>query len=191
VTRFRLSSWDAALLLLVVMILLSAAVGYGGESAARSAKPGVPVLTVGPRMAMSGGSGLAVIRVRVEIPRPTPEMFCPRVELTVIGRPLCDARQETEGGRAACDDYVEGVEAFHEVQEADCPPWSDEEVVVVSPPPPQGDGGGWFPATRDVPFVWPYIGQKRIGMGPGEWTVRVVVTQGKTRFVLEGRTTVH
>ena len=152
-------------------------------------KPGEARLTVSRPGTMSSPGRPAIVRLSVEIKYPTPDFFCPSVELTIWGEPLCDAEQLATD--RFCGPSVRDVPTYHEKQESDCDPWRETEEIVVSPPPPQGDGGHYTPASRDQAFVWPYGGAKRLGMGAGEWEFEVTLVQGAKRYILKDRVTVH
>ena len=141
---------------------------------AKPPKPGVPTLTISPRIAMAGVNG-ALVNVRAVVADPMPEMFCPSVELTVYGAPLCDATQAM-GGASACDQTDEGAPTYHTKSESDCEPWKDVEEVIVEP-----DGGGRrIPPTREIPFSW----ERTFRLGGGDWTFQVTIQQGAKKFRL-------
>ena len=155
---------------------------------ARGPKAGEPTLIASPRSCMGRLRGGCDVRVRVEILRPTPEFFCPSVEITVFGKPACTAEQAASSG---CDDFDEGAPVFHSKAEADCKPWREEGEIVISPPPPQGDGGHYIPATRDVPWTWPYNAWRHFALSQGEWTIKVTVVQGAKKWTLRERIVVY
>ncbi len=169
---------------------VTAAVLFLGAGGREEPEAGVPILKVAPRSCLAMIGRGCLVRVRVEIARPTPEMFCPSVEITVYGRPACNAEQAS-ATRGACDDYGEGDPFYHSKAEADCDPWREEGELVVSPPPPHGDGGRWVPPTRDVSWSWPYDEARRFVLGQGEWTVEVRVEQGSKKFTLRERVVAH
>jgi hypothetical protein len=144
-------------------------------------KPGEPRLFLSPRSGMAPIGRSLLVRLRVEIARPTPDFFCPSVEITIYGTPGCTAEQSATA-RDACDSTDEGVPTFHSKAESDCEPWRETEEIVVEP-----DGGHFTPPTRDVPWSWPYIGSKLLGLGTGEWTIEVRVEQGAKHYTLRDR----
>ena len=169
------------LLNLIGAVLLGIFLGQRLEAGPKSPKPGEPKFTVSPRSMLAPLGRGAVIHVRVEITTPTSEMFCPSVELTVYGAPICDA-ELSASGRNACDETTLDVPAYYEKTESDCDPWRTFEEIVVEP-----DGGYRIPPTIELPFSW----QKAVRVGRGEWTFEVRIQQGAKRVTLRDRALVR
>ena len=170
---------------LLVGLLLLVALASPASSKPKGPKLGEARLIVAPRFCMAPIGRGCVVRVRVEIERPTPEFFCPSVEITIYGKPACNALQAMET-RGACDPSDEGMPTFHKKAESDCEPWRNTELVTVTE-----DGGSYTPSSWNVPFSWPYSEAYRIVMGQGEWTVAVEIKQGEKRVTRRDNVTVN
>jgi len=124
-------------------------------------KPGEAFMTVSPRVALASPSRPATFIVRVTIPVPSEEFFCPSVEITV----------NPTGSVAAAYDV------FRETHTSDCEPFSRGGWER------KGDKLVDIPATE--PWVWGFhSARKRFGLGPGSWSIVVQLTQGRRRVIL-------
>jgi hypothetical protein len=125
-------------------LLLSGCASHRGPKSQDEAKPGEVFTSVSPPL----GLGNVAFILRVVIPKPTPEMYCPGVDIEVWGEPLCEAGSLTlpcsEVGRPQDRTMVRRSE-----QESDCDPFG--------------------PDTG--PFFFTYRG--RLGVGGWEFVIRV------------------
>jgi hypothetical protein len=159
---------------MIALVLLLAASSLPEEVAKKPARPGQAFLIVSPRLALWSPVHSVPIYVHASIPKPTPDFFCPAVELRVYG--------EFSG--------TNGNYPMRKYVESDCPPWTEggfrrekdedgNEIIVDIPP------------TASAPWIWEMNSASQgWALGPGEWIVEVVLTQGTKRVHLRGQVSV-
>ena len=101
-----------------------------------------------PRMALVN----TVVRVFVEIPKPTPELYCPEVKVDVWVR-------------------VRSLRMFvgSSSRESDCDPWRNQ---------PEIRDRVFIPSGWNVPFLFVY----QATVGRGCWEFRITLTQGEKKI---------
>ena len=130
------------------------------------AKPGEVFTRITPKIALTK----TVVTLYVEIPNPSPEMYCPEVRVELWGEPLC---QVSEGLTMPCSAVMGVTGSVPEmirasVVESDCEPWRDQPAII---------DGEFVPSSKSEPFFLPF----RFGVGQGSWELRATIRQGDKR----------
>jgi hypothetical protein len=116
-----------------------------------TAKPGEILTKVSPRV----GLRRANVRLWVEIPKPTQDLYCPEIEVELWGEPMCAVGDYlvpcSQAGQAVSREMIRRW-----IRESDCDPFG--------------------PDTQ--PFIYVY----RQGLGMGAWEFRIWIRQGGKEF---------
>lgn len=138
----------AALSLMLIFLMAGCAVKQTGLLTMRDqAKPGEILTKLSPKMALRR----ATVRLWVEIPKPTEDMYCPEIEVKLWGEPMCAVGDLllpcSRAGKVASRAMIRRW-----IRESDCDPFG--------------------PDTQ--PFIYVY----RQGLTTGAWEFRIWIRQG-------------